>query len=249
MADDDHQKIIETVLKLAREQLRENGALDFSVLTLDEQGREGRIDIDPQFFRSDATKDRLTRDLRRDFRKKGIIRYALVAECWMGQAKPIPLVPVRTESLQYYLTRYMDEYRRRGYSQREGGGRDEIVLIQVCDRLRTTLRIWKIDRFPLTGAVRDLVPVETCSDAGQALPAASSICSKAGRIEAARWLKGRLISCYDVTSPTWKMPARSRESWAVCISGQKRSAKDGGGNLSSYGRAPCAGRIRSIAAR
>ena len=53
----------------------------------------------------------------------------------------------------------------RGYSPREGGGRDEIILIQVCDRLRTTLRIWKIDRFPLTGAVRDLVPVETASDA------------------------------------------------------------------------------------
>jgi hypothetical protein len=51
MADDDHQKIAETVLKLARGQLQENGALDFTVLTLDEQGREGRIDIDPEFFR------------------------------------------------------------------------------------------------------------------------------------------------------------------------------------------------------
>ena len=97
MADDAHQKITETVLALAREQLEKNGALDFTVLTLDEQGREGRIDIDPEFFRSDATKDRLKCDLRRDFREKGVIRYALVAECWMGQVKPIPLVPVRTE--------------------------------------------------------------------------------------------------------------------------------------------------------
>jgi hypothetical protein len=105
MADDDHQKIIETVLELVREQLRENGALDFSVLTLDEQGREGRIAIDPEFFRSDATKDRLKRDLRRDFGRQGIVRYALVAECWMGQVKPIPLVPVRTENLEHYLTR------------------------------------------------------------------------------------------------------------------------------------------------
>jgi hypothetical protein len=165
MADDDHQRITETVLKLAREQLRQNGALDFTVLTQDEQGREGRIDIDPGFFRSDATKDRLKRDLRRDSRQKGIIRYALVAECWMGQVKPIPLLPVRTENLAHYLTRYMGEYRQRGYSPREGGGRDEIILIQVCDRLRTTLRIWKINRFPLTGAVRDLVPVDTGSDA------------------------------------------------------------------------------------
>jgi hypothetical protein len=165
MANDDHQKIIETVLELVRRQLRENGALDFSVLMLDEQGKEGRIDVDLEFFRSDATKDRLTRELRRDFREKGIVRYALVAECWMGHVKPIPLVAARSENLAHYLTRYVDEYRRRGYSPREGGGRDEIVLIQVCDRLRTTLRIWKIDRFPLTGAVRDLVPVDTGSAA------------------------------------------------------------------------------------
>ena len=83
----------------------------------------------------------------------------------MGQVKPIPFVPVRTENLAPYLTRYADDYRQRGYSPREGRGRDEIILIQVCDRLRTTLRIWKIDRFPLTGAVRDLVPVDTGSDA------------------------------------------------------------------------------------
>jgi hypothetical protein len=165
MADDAHQKITETVLNLARQQLRENGALDFSVLTLDEQGREGRIDVDAGFFRSDAAKDRLKRDLRRDFRQKGIIRYALVAECWMGQVKPLPFVPVRTENLEHYLTRYSDDYRQRGYSPREGRGRDEIILIQVCDRLRTTLRIWKIDRFPLTGAVRDLLPVDTGGDA------------------------------------------------------------------------------------
>ena len=77
MADGDHQKIIETVLGLVRKQLRESGALGFTVLTLYEQGREGRIDIDPEFFRSDATKNRLKRDLRRDFRQKGIVRYAL----------------------------------------------------------------------------------------------------------------------------------------------------------------------------
>jgi hypothetical protein len=165
MADDDHQKIIEHVLGLVREQLRKDGALDFTVLTLDEQGREGRIDVDPGFFRSDATKDRLTRELRRDFRRQGIVRYALVAEGWMGQVKPIPLVPVRSENLAHYLTRYVDDYRRLGYSPREGRGRDEIILIQICDRLKTTLRIWKIDRFPLTGAVRDLVPVDTGSGA------------------------------------------------------------------------------------
>jgi hypothetical protein len=79
--------------------------------------------------------------------------------------KPIPSVAVRSENLAHYLARYVDGYRRHGHSPREGGGRDEIILIRVCDRLRTTLRMWRIDRFPLTGAVRDLVPVETRSGA------------------------------------------------------------------------------------
>jgi hypothetical protein len=83
----------------------------------------------------------------------------------MGHQKPMPSAPVRTENLTHYLDRYADEYRRRGWSPSEGGGRDEIILIQVCDRLGTTLRIWKIDRFILTGAVRDLVPVDTGDDA------------------------------------------------------------------------------------
>jgi hypothetical protein len=109
-ADVDHQKIIDTVLDVVCWQLKESGRLDFTVLTLDEAGREGRIAIDPEFFRSDATKDRLKRDLRRDFRKKGIVRYALVAECWMGNAS----LPVRSEYLGHYLTRHADEYRRRG---------------------------------------------------------------------------------------------------------------------------------------
>ena len=102
MADDDHQKIIETVLDLVREQLRENGVLDFTVLTLDEQGREGRIDIDPGFLPSDATKDRLTRDLRRDFRPEG--HHPLCARRRMldGASEAIPLVPVRSENLEHY---------------------------------------------------------------------------------------------------------------------------------------------------
>ena len=83
----------------------------------------------------------------------------------MGHQKPMPSVPARAENAQHYLARYADEYRRRGYSPSEGGGRDEIILIQVCDRLRMTQRIWKIDRFLLTGAVRDLIPFDTGSDA------------------------------------------------------------------------------------
>src|SRR4051812_29035247 len=70
-------------------------------------------------------------------------------------------LPVRSEHLEHYLAQYADQYRHRGYSPREGQGRDEIILIQICDRMRTTLRIWKIDRFPLTGGVRDLLAFDT----------------------------------------------------------------------------------------
>jgi hypothetical protein len=80
-----------------------------------------------------------------------------------------------------------------------------------------------IDRFPLTGAVRDLVPVDTGSDAETGF---------AGRfvnpLEGRGALKGWLNSCYGLASPEWKVPARSRESRAVCISGQMKNAKHGG---------------------
>jgi len=83
----------------------------------------------------------------------------------MGTMMPLPSALVRTENLEHYLDRYTNEYHRRGYSPSEGRGRDEIILIQVCDRMRTTLRMWKIERFVLTGAVRDLVLVDTGNDA------------------------------------------------------------------------------------
>jgi hypothetical protein len=54
---------------------------------------------------------------------------------------------------------------RLGYSPSRGRCRDEIILIQVCDRRHTTLRIWKIECFLLTGVVRDLVPIDLGNDA------------------------------------------------------------------------------------
>ena len=72
MAGDDHQQLIDEVIGLAREQLKQNGMLDFTVLTVDEQGLTARMDIDTEFFRSEANKDRLKRKLRQDFREKGI---------------------------------------------------------------------------------------------------------------------------------------------------------------------------------
>jgi hypothetical protein len=57
MANEDHQKISETVLELVREQLRENGALNFTVLMLDEQGRRAALILVPSL--SGAMRPRL----------------------------------------------------------------------------------------------------------------------------------------------------------------------------------------------
>jgi hypothetical protein len=54
MAEDDHQQFIHEVIELAREQV-----LDFTVLTINEQGHTTRIDIATEFFRSEANKERL----------------------------------------------------------------------------------------------------------------------------------------------------------------------------------------------
>jgi hypothetical protein len=120
MIDVEHQKIIDEVIGLARQQLKQDGMLDFTVLTIDEQGLPARMDIDTEFFRSEANKDRLKRKLRQDFREKGIVRYALVAECWMGTMKPISSAPVRSKNLEHYLDGYTDD--RLGYSPSEGRG-------------------------------------------------------------------------------------------------------------------------------
>src|SRR5689334_16476617 len=46
MAEDNHQHIIDEVIELARKQLKQNGMLDFTALTIDEQGLTARMDID-----------------------------------------------------------------------------------------------------------------------------------------------------------------------------------------------------------
>jgi hypothetical protein len=105
MAEDDHQQIIHEVIELAREQRKQNGMLDFTVLTINEQGHTTRIDIATEFFRSEANKDRLKRKLRQEFGEKGIVHYALVAECWMGTMKRISSAPVRSENIGHCLDR------------------------------------------------------------------------------------------------------------------------------------------------
>ena len=165
MTESDHETLIGEVFEMVRKQLVLNGMLDFTVLTVNEAGEKGREDIDPAFFQSEKNKRGLSRNLRREFRRKGIVRCVVIAECWMSRMQPMPGVPMRRENIDRYAEAYADDYERRGLSPREGGGRNEIILMHVCDRLRSSLRIWRIKRSPLTGGVLNLVTVDLGGDA------------------------------------------------------------------------------------
>jgi hypothetical protein len=159
---DDHQRLIDQVFGYVRDQLA-HGGLEFTVLTINENGHRNRLRIDPRFMESGATKDVLMDELRQAFRQQGIVRYVLVAECWMERKLPVPPGPFTRDRLDEFLAEYAKEYERRGLSPDHGGGRDEIIFMHVCDRKRSSLRVWTIDRDPITGAVRDLIAFD---DAG-----------------------------------------------------------------------------------
>jgi hypothetical protein len=165
MTASDHEALIGDVLEMVRSQLKQNGRLEFTLLTVNEAGQKTREEIDPAFFQSGRNKSGLARKLRRDFRRKGIVRYILVTECWVAQMQPLPGVPMRRENIERYHAAYAGDYERRGLSPGIGGGRDEIILMHVCDRRHASLRIWKIKRSPLTGGVLDLAAVDTGNDA------------------------------------------------------------------------------------
>lgn len=156
MTDDDHEQIISEVFSLVRDLLARD-ELEFTILTIDEEGKRGRFKVDPRFMESGPVKDALSALLREAFRQVGIARYVLVAECWMDTRVPILPGPISRDRLDEYVAEYAKEYQRRGLSPEHGGGRDEIILMHVCDRKRSTFRVWTIDRDPITGKVRDLI--------------------------------------------------------------------------------------------
>jgi hypothetical protein len=164
MTDIEHQTLIDEALRFVRSQIAQGG-LEFTLLTIDEQGRRGRFNVDPRFVQSDGTKDVLAAELRQALREDGIVRYVLVAECWMDRRLPVTPGPLRRDHLAEVLARYAKDYERRGLSPDHGGGRDEIIFMHVCDRRHSTFRIWTIERDPITGAVQDLLPFDAGADA------------------------------------------------------------------------------------
>jgi len=110
--------------------------------------------------------------------KTKIVRYALVAECWMGTMRPMPSAPVRTEDLEHYLDRYTNEYHRMGYSPSEGRDRDYPdfrFAIASAQRSASGRSIVSCSQAPFAISFPSIpaAMLKTLS------PVASSICSKA----------------------------------------------------------------------
>jgi hypothetical protein len=98
-----------------------------------EQQREATAAADPACFAGDSGRERLARKMREQFRKAGIVRYAIIAECWVTRAA-MPAGPVRNREIG-----------------RDIGGREEVVIVHVCDRGSASIHISTILRDPRTG--------------------------------------------------------------------------------------------------
>jgi hypothetical protein len=145
MSDADHQKLVEKVLAWAKEQLAREGRIEFTVFTVDEQQREATAAADPACFAGNSGRDRLARDMRKQFRKAGIVRYAIIAECWVTRPA-VPAGPLRNPE-----------------ARRDSGGREEVVMIHVCDRGSASIHVSAILRDPQTGeptGLRELITTD-----------------------------------------------------------------------------------------
>jgi hypothetical protein len=145
MLDAIHQKLVEKVLAWAKEQLAQRGRIEFTVFTIDEQEREATAAADPACFTGDSGRERLARNMRKQFRKAGIVRYAIIAECWVTRPD-VPAGPLRKPE-----------------TRRDGGGREEVVIVHVCDRGSASIHVSTNLRDPRTGdatGLRELVTTD-----------------------------------------------------------------------------------------
>jgi hypothetical protein len=79
----------------------------------------------------------------------------------------MPPGPVTREYLDRHLATYHDDYQKRELSPRKGGGREEVFLLHVCDRMKSQIRLWSIARDPASGFITKLtrVPDDSASTA------------------------------------------------------------------------------------
>jgi hypothetical protein len=143
MRNSEHQPLIDRVMAWAEAQLEKHGRVEFTVFTLDERGRERTTTADPKCFASDGKRDRLALRMRKQFKKVGIIRYAIVAESWLTHVR-LPGMPQISIS--------------------PAGARQEVVFVHVCDRRGSSAHVAAIERHPLAGTVTGLRPLVTTDD-------------------------------------------------------------------------------------
>lgn len=146
MPIESHQILLEEVLTWARECLVDSGRLEFTIFTIDEQGRRAMAAADPACFAVDGGRERLAREMRMRFRTAGIVSYAIAAECWLTR----PMAPAGPQ--------------RDPQMRRDGGGREEVVIVHVCDRRRTSVHVSAILRDTRTGAAIGLREFITTDD-------------------------------------------------------------------------------------
>lgn len=154
----DHQKWAEGLIGIVGGEIQDAGSVAFSVFTIDEDGKRGRLSVDPILFQNGAAKERLRRKLRTALREARVVRYATVGECWVWKQPPIGSMPVNRDDLDDYVARFLAEYERRGWSPQHGGGREEVVFVNVCDRQSASLFLWRIVRGAQEGHQVELVP-------------------------------------------------------------------------------------------
>ena len=159
MKTDDQESLIEEVIGFAREKLKTSQTLDFTVFAIDIHGHKHLLAHDPGSLATGQAKNELADALREEFRQKDIIRYVLIAECWFSRVAPMPSGPVTRDYLDRHLAGYYDDYQKRELSPRRGGGREEVILLHVCDRMKSQIRIWSIARDPANGFITKLTPL------------------------------------------------------------------------------------------
>src|ERR1700726_1791328 len=111
MSRDEHDQLVHEVFVLVRKQMTMDGQLDFTVFTINEQGQKARLAVDPACFQNDGRKNELREKLLAEFRSKGVVRYAVAAECWLARTKP----KIAEETLEDYAARCFEEYAEQGY--------------------------------------------------------------------------------------------------------------------------------------
>ena len=148
---DDHKALIEQDHRHGRaSSLRLTAlAIGFMIFTMDERERLEIAEADPACFASDGSRNKLAKQNARTVpQDRNCPLCHSAAEEELARHMPAPPAPLRDP---------LAVARAMGAMQ---GPRDEVVVIQVCDRQATSLHVLAIARDPSTGRVSDLTTLD-----------------------------------------------------------------------------------------